>query len=232
MKQLFILAPILVLGFVHCGFKSLKSNSSPNGGAVPVNAAEILARPANFADVNQYVFGASCQHCHSSAVAAGGIVLESYASIRQNLTVVLGAIESGAMPPSGLNSFQSQLFSKWINQGAPEMPMSGPSASPSPSPSGGIVYLPTYTSIHDHIFHDSCLGCHRVGGKAQDVPLEPYGALIAQSSVVSPKNADGSTLYTAVRDGKMPTRSSHLPHLTVEQVNAIQQWINEGAQNN
>jgi uncharacterized membrane protein len=91
------------------------------------------------------------------------------------------------------------------------------------------VLTPTYQSIHDNIFVPKCMTCHAAGQEAEDVPLEPFSALIAQKDVLAPGDSADSSLYTTTANGKMPKQSSGLAALTPVEESTLKSWIDAGA---
>jgi hypothetical protein len=115
-------------------------------------------------------------------------------------------------------------------------------------PAAPIPLGPTFSSIQVNIFTPRCVnqGCHPGGAAPPNLDLLPnvsYGNLFNVPSAyapllrVSPGDASNSVLYLKVigearvggLGGRMPLG---LGALTTDQINAIRDWINAGAQNN
>lgn len=85
----------------------------------------------------------------------------------------------------------------------------------------------TFTSIKSTIFSEKCLSCHSTsGGNQGSINLETYASVL---NTLSPGSPDSSSLYTSVNTGSMPQGSLKLCASDIE---AIQNWIQNGAQNN
>ncbi len=77
-----------------------------------------------------------------------------------------------------------------------------------------------------------CVSCHGGDRTSEGLSLKSYAELMAGSEngpVVAAGDAANSLLAQLVSEGKMPKRG---PKLTPAQVQAIIDWINQGAQNN
>lgn len=74
-----------------------------------------------------------------------------------------------------------------------------------------------------------CVGCHSGAGAAKGIDFSSYAKTTALQTVVLPKNAAGSSFYTATANGSMPQGGSPL---TAAEVQDIKDWINDGALNN
>jgi uncharacterized membrane protein len=90
---------------------------------------------------------------------------------------------------------------------------------------------PTYQSIRDTIFTAKCLSCHAAGQEADDVPLGDYAKLMADGTIVIPKDLTGSSLISAISANppKMPPARSALPAVTSAELATIELWIQNGA---
>jgi mono/diheme cytochrome c family protein len=82
------------------------------------------------------------------------------------------------------------------------------------------------------IFTAKCVNCHGVEKINRGLDLTSYDKTMAGSvkgPVISTGDAESSTLFKLVLEGKMPKRGGKL---TAEQITLIKEWINAGAQNN
>ncbi|MDZ7344475.1 MAG: hypothetical protein ONA90_08160 [candidate division KSB1 bacterium] len=118
-------------------------------------------------------------------------------------------------------------------------------SSTTPSP-----LTPTFSSIQANIFTPRCVnaGCHPGGAAPVDLALTAnmsYGNLVNRQSAygsprllrVSPGDANNSVLYLKViGDARVGGIAGRMPlgqgALSTDQINAIRDWINAGAQNN
>ena len=82
---------------------------------------------------------------------------------------------------------------------------------------------PTYSSINAGIITPKCLPCHSSTGGAPD--FSDYKGLFKRVHAGSP---DSSSLYTAISSGSMPVDR---PMLSDDDILAVYQWIQAGAQN-
>ncbi len=123
--------------------------------------------------VRERVFAPRCVACHGNS---GGINLETYSAVKQNLaSIVRVALRERSMPPgSPLSGDDAAALSAWIGAGAPgdENSVSPPipSPAPSPEPDRGLFYQ----LVRRRIFLPSCVKCH---GNSGGVNLETYSAI-------------------------------------------------------
>lgn len=114
--------------------------------------------------------------------------------------------------------------------------------SPTPTAPGGL--MPRLSSIQSIIFNPSCIEHH--GDHATEAGLDltsgnAYSNLVNVASVqvalnrVTPGDAESSYLIhkldgrAGIVGDRMPTNG---PFLTTAQIDVIEQWIDDGAQNN
>jgi uncharacterized membrane protein len=82
------------------------------------------------------------------------------------------------------------------------------------------------------ILERRCVKCHGGDFPSEGLSMESYKSLMAGSQngpVIIAGHSNNSLLFEKVESGEMPKRGSDL---TVEEINLIKQWINEGASNN
>ncbi len=96
----------------------------------------------------------------------------------------------------------------------------------------------SYSKYIQPLFNISCAvsGCHDNGTAAGGLSLTSWSATVANPEIVFPGNADNSALVWAI-EGQggaqpMPPVTSSIIPLTLNQINGIKTWINEGAKNN
>ncbi len=96
------------------------------GGANSVNnASQETSTPVviNYALLNSQIFAPICLRCHSKAAGnQGGINLETYTTVKQNLSNVQSVIATNFMPLNGppLSQALKNLLNAWIVNGAPQ----------------------------------------------------------------------------------------------------------------
>ena len=182
--------------------------------------------------VNQNVFAPKCIRCHSNAGGnKGGINLESYAQVKQNIAKIEDAvIVQQFMPPAGpLTEDLRGILSQWIDKGLPETstdpigppPVNPPPVNPPPSPQpenppppDQITY--NYDYVHKTIFRPYCIRCHsNAGGNVEDVNLETYNSVRSNLKKVE----------KFVNRGYMPPSGP----LDFELISRLNKWISLGA---
>lgn len=178
--------------------------------------------------VNSKIFSSKCIACHNSVSAKDDVVLDSYASVKQNLgRIEQVALISQTMPPTGpLNGSSQELLRAWIAAGAPK---EGSGTLPQ-------TLEPTFTSIRKNVFEAKCTACHAIGGTAEKVPLTDYAALLASPrELILPGNPTESALVLSIEatgDTQMPPLTSGLGHLGEIEISTIKSWIQDGAKDN
>ncbi len=112
---------------------------------------------------------------------------------------------------------------------------SAPTADSSTSGSGGAAAAAATVSFAKDVLpllQNRCVNCHGGERTSKGLSLNSYEAVMAGSEngpVVTAGDAANSTLAQMVASGKMPKRG---PKLTPAELALIQDWINQGAQNN
>ncbi len=76
---------------------------------------------------------------------------------------------------------------------------------------------PTHQSIQSVVIQSKCLECH--------TSLSSYEGVLA---IVEPGNPEKSDFYREIRKGSMPL---HSPKLSDAEIQAVYDWIKNGAQN-
>lgn len=102
------------------------------------------------------------------------------------------------------------------------------SAPPPPPPTSPPTTGPavSFSATIQPLLSTSCVGCHGTSG---GVTLSSYSGV---SAVVSPGNAAGSLIYKAVTGNGVPKMPLVGANLSATQIQAIADWINQGALNN
>lgn len=117
-------------GLAHLsGCGSIYDTFNIGAASVSENASQGTTTPVTYAQVNAQIFTPICLRCHSNATGNnGGVNLETYQSVLNNLTRATNAIDTNVMPFDGppLSQDLKNLLHQWINQGTPLF--TGPSA--------------------------------------------------------------------------------------------------------
>lgn len=126
---------ILVLMLSGCGYNNTKLPSdalAAQGTGGNNGSASVL----DFATIKAQVFQNNCIRCHSLAGGnKAGVNLESYSSVKPIAQVILSAVNSGSMPPSGtLPSSAKTLLLNWVQAGAPEFGAGSSDGTQNPAP--------------------------------------------------------------------------------------------------
>jgi len=203
-----------------------------------------------FKQVYQNVFRPHCVSCHGSS---GGVNLNNYSSVVSVVTKIKSALLANRMPPrTPLEASKKALVLEWIQNGAPENPVSpSPNPSPAPQPSddpADLPLVPTFRSIQARIFVQKCVGCHDGSGGRSDLNSKSHGddddedddeheasrinlnslSWIKASHIIDLKRPEKSELIEVLRRGRMPPVQSGQGPLAAEEVNVIESWIRSG----
>lgn len=161
------------------------------------------------------IIAPKCLECHSSGGGnAGGVNLETYEALKNNLPSLRDEITSGRMPKNRgpLSASEKEVFLAWLDAGAPEVG-SSPNNPPVPDPEF-IDYQLVKTSVIDL----RCIGCHSAkGGDKGGVNLETYENVFDQKD----------SIKSEIESGSMP-RPKNKP-LTDIQKRIFLSWIENGA---
>jgi uncharacterized membrane protein len=157
-----------------------------------------------------------CVACHGSA---GGLSLESYASVKAAAQAIFGAVAvKRTMPPgSALPGDLVNLLDTWIKNGTPEVTSSAqmPLLEPETAPV-------TFSKISKNILQPKCSVCHPDSGK---MPVLNYDFL-TKNGWVTPGKPQDSELYRSITSGRMPPGRP----LDNSDITEIGDWITNGAQ--
>lgn len=109
--------------FASCGYNDTTVRT-PGGGASPDPGGAANGEPDEilYAQVNDQVFIPHCLRCHSqSGGNRGGVNLETYSAVLDQIQIVVDAVNSGFMPRSGnMPETAVTMLNDWVAAGAPE----------------------------------------------------------------------------------------------------------------
>ncbi|HVK61116.1 MAG TPA: c-type cytochrome domain-containing protein [Bdellovibrionales bacterium] len=86
----------------------------------------------------------------------------------------------------------------------------------------------TYGEIQSQIFNAKCVACHSGESPSGALDLTSHSDVVADITVVSPGNPQGSSLFVMVQSGDMPPGPEDLSE---DEIDAIEDWIEAGAPN-
>ncbi len=112
---------------VSCNFKDEKNQDEETGDTTDPGTGTDPGTPTtkiSFAEVESQIFKPSCLVCHSATTALGGVTLDTYAKVKDQLAKVKKTtLDDKTMPQGGsLSASKLQLLKTWIEQGAVETP--------------------------------------------------------------------------------------------------------------
>lgn len=99
-----------------------------------------------------------------------------------------------------------------------------------------LLTAPTFGSIFQNVIRPQCLSCHKVGGRAEEVPLSTYEDLLNPRTgdpLVVPGDLENSIFYQVLLPeagrNRMPPPRSNLPPVSDEKIAVVREWILKGA---
>ena len=188
-----------------CSFDHLKDQGTK------VGTAAILDRPVTYAEVYQAVLLPRCVGCHS-AQASNGVNLETFESTEPLASQIeKAALKDKTMPKGGsLSDEEAQILSTWIAQGATRN-----GGSP---PNPRLRERITWAVVRDEIFEYKCLDCHSPPRAEKDLDLTSLDLVRSKINLIFDRS-----VVTREADQVMPRPP--FEHLTVEEKQALAQWI-------
>ncbi len=219
----FLILILISLNFVGCNYTKFKESSEIDESRF-VLPKEKLGE-LSYGLIAQKVFTPKCTSCHGDS---GRVSLESYGDVLKNLDGIRRSVfQEKTMPKRGpLSTEELAYLWNWIKLGAPENSQSG-----KPPPLEEPI-LPTFESIDKRIFQVTCKDCHNPQDSGKRVPLDKESILNSPLELVIPGNPDESGLTLAVErtdDKRMPPAKEGYSALSAEAIEAIRQWIQNGA---
>ena len=137
------------------------------------------------------------------------------------------ATEAPASPPTEASGPATQA----PTQPPAEATVAPATEAPTTAPSGSTATV-SFTNDVLPILQSRCVNCHGGQRTEEDLSLNSYTGVMTGSkngAVVTAGNANNSLLVELVSTQKMPKRG---PKLTPDQVQAIVDWVNQGALDN
>jgi uncharacterized membrane protein len=214
-RSFFVLC-IFALSQVGCSYAIDKNNAQET----PDQSATALGVGVSYQTVHDRVFAPRCIQCHGNS---GGVNLESYNSVFQNLDRIQRAVFLQKTMPkgSGLRSDESSLLRKWIEDGAPLNASVNDGAPPTP-PANPVSPPPVSSPKQDEIdfrlvkqevLVPKCIGCHGRGAK---ISLDSYDQVKTRLSEI---------IRLVLITKTMPKATS----LSQSQYDLLLNWIGLGA---
>ncbi len=230
------LLSITLVFYQNCGStESSSADSSSNAGFNTSSFESLVAYEDNL----HQMLTTNCSSCHRSQAqpqfAVDDVQTAHDLLINQNLVNLGSPIDSRlAVVVAGGHETVPALFKDYIANAveswADDLRRSG--STDDDDSGGGPVeeptVEPTFSSINRYILRPKCLKCHSPSGIRPREDYSSYSSTIATGGV-NRGNANSSRLYLTCLDGGMPDDSAPL---NTNQLNALRDWINDGAPNN
>ena len=224
----------LTLIFVSCNYSIPNIQNGVSGNQV-LNAVPIGSIPS-YQTVATAIFTPKCLSCHSSGGGnAGGVNLETYASVTSHLAAVSSSITSGSMPKNSapLTAREKEILLSWIDAGGPlnaiypsvsSTPVviaTPPPITPPTTTSTEVmpnVNMIDYKMVSARVLGLRCISCHsNSGGNRAGINLETYESLFNERSGIK----------STITSGSMPQPTNR--PLSAIQKQIILAWLSKGA---
>lgn len=218
------------VGFLAFLLSGCQPEHKPFDGRDDIEVPQKLVESVSFNELYNRVLEPKCIGCHGSS---GNVNLETYQGARAAMAriqrSVLNARQMPKTPFTPLDREQLQLVAAWIKAGGPELPVGGGVAPDT------TKLEPTFASIRTKIIEAKCVACHRTGGEAPRVPLNTIADMVnSPLEIIIPGNPDESGLMIVIQPNarkKMPPSNSGIGALKPNEIQTINDWIAQGANN-
>ena len=195
--------------------------------------------------ISKNIIESRCVLCHNTLKPRGKVDLSSYEALiastgKEKRPIVPGQAEKSTfflelleqkMPPDikKLTNEETAALRLWIEQGAvggPIPPNPGPVPTPNPPE-------PNYVWLQRNVFGRKCGSCHGIPQTIAKVDFTTYNTLLGslgkKLKPLVPHSPEQSGIYTEIVSGSMPPARKANSAVEIE---AVRQWINNGAQKN
>lgn len=211
---------VLIISFQNCS--AINSPNSQESLSTGMSQSDVLGQKA------LDVISRRCERCHNPENAKGDIsnIMDLNYLLYYRLVIpgqpeisdIIRVIKEGSMPPSGgLTNAELNDLSEWIQNGLVD------NGSGVTLPGGSGQIEAKFSSLQTRLFNTKCVGCHNPGNISGNTDLSTYAGVKAA--------VNANRLVAAVeRTGAnfMPRNGSRL---STEEINAMKQWIANGANN-
>jgi len=224
-RYLFPFLAFVVLNSLMFGFNNCSPLHDPNMSNLSSSSIDTSSPAALQA---QAVLTANCASCHGGPSGQGGVsnitnladLVSEGLIVPQNPdgSLLIQQVKAHNMPPTGpLSDTDIASLVAWVTN--PD----GGSATPVEPPP---ATAPTYAKIFTNILTPHCLSCH--GATSPNDGRPHFDTYTGTMAVVTASDLTDSLLYTQTASGAMPQGG---PVLGTSDLEAISQWIMNGAQN-
>lgn len=224
---------VILFGLVACNYR--REKLAEFSGPITSNW---------FQGIQLKILERQCMECHQPGNMKANVDLTTYVSVMRSgvitpfkpdesrLYISLMRPPPGRMPKdrAALPDADIQLIRRWIEVGAPEREATKPVETPNPP-------QPTYAWISANVFSKRCAGCHSAEDPKGGVEVTTYDTLMNSLGLdmvpIIPSKPEASGVCVTLRTEKMPkAENPPLPKLSRETIEAICEWIGQGAKNN
>jgi mono/diheme cytochrome c family protein len=230
---------VALLLLVSCNETLVKGG---NANEKPLQLSSI-----SYADVDTKIFRPRCYGCHGTS---GGVNVQSYESVKSNISRIQAAVDSGRMPAGGpLPSSLKQLLSIWIAKGMPLDPVEIPQGEIGGGGGGGDLptlppLAPTYASLKENLFNASCTVCHNANSPRLPQLTSREAIIDPREELIDLRRPERSLLLKVIRNRtfprpvpehgdddqlQMPPVSSGIEAVSAEKIQVLEEWIRRGA---
>lgn len=227
---LLVLIGAVLMG-TSCG-NSFEQKEIPDGLGATQPIDSDTSKTITFAKIKTQILEPNCLACHSS--------YSQYSTFNAIKEAAMGAISSGRMPKGGapLSNELKTLMRNWLAAGAPETNNDVVVTNPGDDTNDGNhnpptdILEPTWSSISKKIISPKCIQCHGVGSF---LPLASRQDFFDQRDELLNdfNDVEKSKLVRRLESNSnpMPPVWSGIEKLTMQEINVVIQWIEQGLPN-
>lgn len=211
---------VLIITFQNCS--AISSPNSEESALEGLSQADVLNQKA------LDVLAHRCDSCHSPDNPSGGIenVMDVNYLLFYRLVIpgqpeisdLIRVIKEGSMPPGGgVTNAELEALTQWIQNGLVD---NGTGVS---LPGGPGQLEPKFSSLQVRLFNTKCVSCHNPANMNGNTDLSTYAGVRA--------SVNANRLVPSVERAGVNYMPRNGARLSTEEINAMKQWITNGANN-
>lgn len=211
---------VLIISFQNCS--AINAPNSQESLSSGLSESDVLGQKA------MDVLSRRCESCHNPENFKGNITnimdlnyLLYYRLVipgQPEISDIIRVIKDGSMPPSGgVTNAELSALSEWIQNGLVD------NGSGVTLPGGSGQIEAKFSSIQTRLLNTKCVGCHNPGNLSGNTDLSTYAGVktsVNANRLVASVERTGANF--------MPRNGSRL---SADEINAMKQWIANGANN-
>lgn len=211
---------VLIISFQNCS--AINSPNSEESLASGLSESDLLGQKA------MDVLSRRCESCHNPDNAKGDIsnimdlnYLLFYRLVipgQPEISDIIRVIKEGSMPPSGgISNAELSALSEWIQNGLVD---NGTGVT---LPGGTGQIEPKFSSLQTRLFNTKCVSCHNPANQQGGTDLSTFAGVKA--------SVNANRLVASVERAGANYMPRNGARLSTDEINAMKQWIANGANN-